>query len=149
MTIYYINPKNSLIGNLYVIFYLYFIKNIFFVNRYTRFRNWAIDTETQLKNLTKSLKDPQFAIDVLKPEFESQINSKQKEFNWLNGAGNQLIKAESQINPELAKTTESNLKEINENWNNLNGSLYKYTVELPTTILVSLNYTLFYLSLIC
>lgn len=149
MTIYYINPKNSLIGNLYVIFYLYFIKNIFFVNRYTRFRNWAIDTETQLKNLTKSLNDPQFAIDVLKPEFESQINSKQKELNWLNGAGNQLIKAESQINPELAKTTESNLKEINENWNNLNGSLYKYTVELPTTILVSLNCILFYLSLIC
>jgi hypothetical protein len=93
-----------------------------------------------LKNLTKSLKDPQFAIDVLKPEFESQINSKQKEFNWLNGAGNQLIKAESQLNPQLVKTTESNLKEINENWNNLNGSLYKYTVELPTTILVSLNY---------
>ncbi|XP_026810785.1 uncharacterized protein LOC113552228 [Rhopalosiphum maidis] len=106
-----------------------------FTHRYTRFRNWAIDTETQLKNLTKSLKDPQFAIDVLKPEFESQINSKQKEFNWLNGAGNQLIKAESQLNPQLVKTTESNLKEINENWNSLNGSLYKYTVELPTTIL--------------
>uniref|UniRef100_A0A2H8TRL4 Nesprin-1 n=1 Tax=Melanaphis sacchari TaxID=742174 RepID=A0A2H8TRL4_9HEMI len=106
-----------------------------FTYRYTRFKNWTIDTENQLKNLTKSLKNPQFAIDVLKPEFESQINSKQKEFNWLNGAGNQLIKAESQLNPQLAKTTESCLKEINENWNNLNGSLYKYTVELPTTIL--------------
>lgn len=111
--------------------------NIVFFNRYTRFRNWSVDTETQLKNLTKSLKDPQFAIDVLKPEFESQINSKQKEFDWLNGAGSQLIKAESNLNPQLATTTESNLKEINENWNNLNGSLYKYTVELPTTILVS------------
>jgi len=122
---------------------LYNIDNIFFVNRYTRFRNWAVDTETQLKNLTKSLKDPQFAINVLKPEFESQINSKQKEFNWLNGTGSQLIKAESQLNPQLAKTTESNLNEINEKWNNLNSSLYKYTVELPTTILVSLNYTFF------
>jgi len=95
-----------------------------------------------LKNLTKSLKDPQFAIDVLKPEFESQINSKQKEFNWLNGAGSQLIKAESQLNPQLVKATESNLKEINESWNNLNSSLYKYTVELPTTILVSFIYIL-------
>lgn len=86
------------------------------------------------------MKDPTFAINVLKPEFESQINIKQKEFNWLNGAGQQLITAESQLNPELASTTESNLKEINKNWNNLNNSLYKYTVELPTTILVSLNY---------
>jgi len=121
---------------------VYYIDNFFFfVNRYTRFRNWAVDTETQLKNLTKSLKDPQFAIDVLKPEFESQINSKQKEFNWLNEAGIQLIKAESQLNPQLAHNTESNLKEINESWNNLNSSLYKYTVELPTTILVNLNYT--------
>jgi len=122
---------------------VYYIDNMFFVNRYTRFRNWAVDTETQLKNLTKSLNDPQFAIDVLKPEFESQINLKQKEFNWLNEAGSQLIKAESQLNPQLAHNTESNLKEINESWNNLNGSLYKYTVELPTTILVSSNYTFF------
>jgi len=90
-----------------------------------------------LKNLTKSLKDPKFAIDVLKPEFESQINSKQKEFNWLNGAGKQLILAESKLNPELVTTTESNLKEINESWDNLNGSLYRYTVELPTILLVS------------
>jgi len=96
-----------------------------------------------LKNLTTNLKDPQFAIDVLKPEFESQINDKQKEFSWLNEAGSKLIKAESQLNPQLTKTTESNLKEINENWNNLNRSLYKYTVELPTTILVSLNYAFF------
>lgn len=103
-------------------------------------RNWTIDTETQLKNLTKSLKDPKFAIDVLKPEFESQINLKQKEFNWLNVAGRQLIAAELQLNPELASTTESNLKEINNNWNSLNGSLYKYTVELPTIILVNLRY---------
>lgn len=86
------------------------------------------------------MKDPIFAIDVLKPEFESQINLKQKEFNWLNEAGKQLITAEFQLNPELANTTESNLKEINENWNNLNCSLYKYTVQLPTTILVSLSY---------
>jgi len=106
-----------------------------FTHRYTRFKNWTIDTETQLKNLTQSLKDPQFAINVLKPEFESQINLKQKEFNWLNGAGQQLITAESQLNPELASTTESNLKEVNTIWNNLNNSLYKYTVELPTTIL--------------
>lgn len=81
--------------------------------------------------------DPKFAIDVLKPEFESQINLKQKEFDWLNGAGTQLIKAESQLNPELVNNLESNIKEINEKWQNLNGSLYKYTVELPTTILVS------------
>lgn len=99
-------------------------------------KNWAIDTENQLKNLTKSLNDPKFATDVLKPEFEFQINSKQKEFNWLNAAGKQLISAESKLNPELVATTESNLKEINENWDNLNGSLYRYTVELPTTILV-------------
>lgn len=90
--------------------------------------------------MTQSLKDPQFAINVLKPEFESQINLKQKEFNWLNGAGQQLITAESQLNPELASTTESNLKEVNTVWNNLNNSLYKYTVELPTTILVGPSY---------
>lgn len=89
------------------------------------------------------MKDPTFAIEVLKPEFESQINSKQKEFNWLNEAGKQLIIAESKLNSELATTTQSNLKEINDNWNNLNGSLYKYTVELPTTILVNLNYIIF------
>lgn len=83
------------------------------------------------------MKDPKFAIDVLKPEFESQINSKQKEFNWLNKAGEKLIKAESQLNPELASTTESNIKETNEHWNKLNSSLFKYTVELPETILVS------------
>lgn len=109
-----------------------------FIIRYTRFRNWAIDAETQLKYLTKDLKDPKFAIDVLKPEFESQISSKQKEFNWLNEVGNQLIEAESKLNPELATTTESNIKDINKSWNNLNESLYRYTVELPTTILVSL-----------
>lgn len=86
------------------------------------------------------MKDPKFAIEVLKPEFESQINSKQKEFNWLNGAGQQLIIAESKLNPELVTTTESNLKEINDNWNNLNRTLYKYTIELPTTILVCLKY---------
>jgi len=74
---------------------------------------------------------------VLKPEFESQINSKQNEFNWLNGIGKQLISAESKLNPELVTTTESNLKEINESWDNLNGSLYRYTVELPTILLVS------------
>lgn len=84
------------------------------------------------------MNDPKFAIDVLKPEFETQISIKQKEFNWLTGAGSQLIEAESLLNPELANTTESNLKEINENWNNLRDSLYKYTVELPTTILVIL-----------
>lgn len=94
--------------------------------------------------MTKSLKDPKFAINVLKPEFESQINLKQKEFNWLNGAGQQLITAESKLNPELASTTESHLKEVNKNWDNLNNSLYKYTVELPTTILVSLNYLMFF-----
>lgn len=82
------------------------------------------------------MKDPKFAIDVLKPEFEYQINLKQKEFKWLNEAGKQLIEAESQLNPDLASTTESNLKEMNEKWDNLNVSLYKYTVELPTTILV-------------
>lgn len=74
----------------------------------------------------------------MKPEFESQINSKQKEFNWLNEAGEKLIKAESQLNPKLASTTESNIKDTNEHWNNLNSSLFKYTVELPATILVSL-----------
>lgn len=105
-------------------------------NRYTRFRNWAVDTDAQLKNLTKSLKDPKFAIEVLKPEFESQINSKQKEFNWLNETGKRLIEAESDLNPKLASTTECNLKDINETWDVLNGSLHKYTVELPTTILV-------------
>lgn len=83
------------------------------------------------------MKDPKFAIDVLKPEFESQINSKQNELNWLNKAGEKLIKAEAQLNPELASTTESNIKEINEHWNKLNSSLFKYTVELPATILVS------------
>lgn len=85
------------------------------------------------------MKDPKFAIDILKPEFESQINLKQKEFKWLNESGKQLIEAESQINPDLASTTESSLNEINENWDNLNHSLHKYTVELPTIILVSLN----------
>lgn len=82
---------------------------------------------------------------MLKPEFESQINLKQKEFNWLNEAGKQLITAEFQLNPELASTIESNLKEINENWHILNCSLYKYTVELPTSILVSLNQDLNYI----
>lgn len=92
--------------------------------------------------MTKSLKDPTFAINVLKPEFESQITSKQKEFNWLNCAGKQLITAESQLNPELASTVETNLKEIDENWNSLKESLYKHTVELPTMILVSFKFEL-------
>lgn len=91
------------------------------------------------------MKDPKFAIDVLKPEFESQISLKQKEFKWLNEAGKQLIEAESQINPDLASTTESNLKEVYENWDNLNNSLYKYTIELPTLILVSEIYLIFYI----
>lgn len=83
------------------------------------------------------MKNPKFAMEVLKPEFESQINSKQKEFNWLNTTGKQLISAESELNLELVTTTESNLLEINEKWDSLNKSFYKYTVELPTTILVT------------
>lgn len=75
---------------------------------------------------------------MLKPEFESQISSKQKEFNWLNETGKRLIEAEFDLNPELVRTTECNLKDTNETWDVLNGSLHKYTVELPTTILVGL-----------
>lgn len=76
---------------------------------------------------------------VLKPEFESQISSKRKEFDWLNGAGKRLVEVESNLNPDLASTAKSNLKEINDTWDNLNGSLHKYTVELPTKILVSFH----------
>lgn len=113
------------------------------VDRFTRFRNWAVDTETQLKSLTESSKDPKFAVEVLRPEFESQIDSKRKEFDWLDGAGKRLVEVESNSNPELASTTERNLKEINDTWDNLNESLHRYTVEWPTRILVSFEHFVF------
>ncbi|XP_050520721.1 muscle-specific protein 300 kDa-like isoform X4 [Daktulosphaira vitifoliae] len=106
-----------------------------FSNRSHDFLCWTIDTDSQLKNLTKSLKDPKFVTDVIKPEFESLIKTKQQEFDWLNNTGLKLIEAESRLHPELATSTENKLKEISTKWNELKESIYKNTIELPSKIL--------------
>ncbi|KAK0098783.1 hypothetical protein PV326_003124, partial [Microctonus aethiopoides] len=86
-------------------------------NRRTRFLVWLTDTETRLSNYDATiLQEPEEALKRLESELDAEMALKQRELEWLQNTGEELICVGVDEDKEKL---EQALNEINGKWNRL------------------------------
>ncbi|KAG5317017.1 SYNE1 protein, partial [Acromyrmex heyeri] len=86
-------------------------------NRLNKLLSWMEDTVTRTQNHdTMALDEPEEALKRLECELQTEMSLKQRELEWLQNTGQELIQVAEET--EKAKLQQS-LDEVNEKWNRL------------------------------